>query len=413
MFDSKSRIRVAFVMHKMQVAGAEVLVKRIIESLSDLVEATVICLDDVGELGQQLISVGTTVVNLNRQPGFNWQVARDLAAELNSRNIEVIHAHQYTPFFYSALARMRYRVNSKIIFTEHGRHYPDIVSRKRRFVNQWLLRRYSDVTTACCDFSTEALRQKDRFPNAFTLRNGVDINKFAAKRSEGNMRLLRKRLGLKPDANYVGCVARMHAIKDHATLIRGWELVQRNLPDARLLLIGDGEERERLEKQVAQAGLGQSVEFWGIRNDVSDILSAIDVFALTSISEAASLTLLEAMASGCASVVTDVGGNAEHLRDGVDGFLVPRGDALGVGSSISKLLLNKDLRAKFGAAARQNVSDRFSLDTAVASYASHYQKLANRTPEKIHREPPVIINSDFMSSFRQFSTNAKQVGSGT
>ena len=103
MFDSKSRIRVAFVMHKMQVAGAEVLVKRIIESLSDLVEAIVICLDDVGELGQQLISAGTTVVNLNRQPGFNWQVARDLAAELNSRNIEVIHAHQYTPFFYLSL----------------------------------------------------------------------------------------------------------------------------------------------------------------------------------------------------------------------------------------------------------------------------------------------------------------------
>ena len=359
MSDSKSRIRVAFVMHKMQVAGAEVLVKRIIESLRDLVEATVICLDDVGELGQQLMLAGTTVVNLNRQPGFNWKVARDLAAELNSRNIEVIHAHQYTPFFYSALARMRYQVNSKIMFTEHGRHYPDIVSRKRRLVNQWLLRHYSDVTTACCDFSTEALRQKDRFPNAFTLRNGVDINKFAAKRSEGSVRLLRKRLGLKPDVKYVGCVARMHAIKDHATLIRSWELVQANFSDARLLLIGDGDERERLEKQVAQAGLGQSVEFWGVRNDVSDILSAIDVFALTSVSEAASLTLLEAMASGCASVVTDVGGNAEHLRHGIDGFLAPRGDDSSVGLSLFKLLLNKDLRSKFGAAARQNVIDRF------------------------------------------------------
>ena len=413
MFDSKSRIRVAFVMHKMQVAGAEVLVKRIIESLSDLVEATVICLDDVGELGQQLISAGTTVVNLNRQPGFNWQVARDLAAELNSRNIEVIHAHQYTPFFYSALARMRYQVNAKIMFTEHGRHYPDIVSRKRRLVNQWLLRHYSDVTTACCDFSTEALRQKDRFPNAFTLRNGVDIDKFAAKRSEGSVRLLRKQLGLKPELKYVGCVARMHAIKDHATLIRSWELVQPNFSDARLLLIGDGEERESLEKQVAQAGLAHSVEFWGVRNDVSDILNAIDVFALTSVSEAASLTLLEAMASGCASVVTDVGGNAEHLRHGIDGFLVPRGDDSSVGLSLFKLLLNKDLRSKFGAAARQNVIDRFSLDTAVASYASYYQKLANRTPEKIHREPPVIINSDFMSSFCQLSTHAKQTGSGS
>ena len=142
---------------------------------------------------------------------------------------------------------------------------------------------------------------------------------------------LRQRLGLDPETPYAACIARFHPVKDHATLVRAWAQVHDALPNAKLLLVGDGPERENLEQQIqiltrSNEQFASSIEFLGIRNDVADILRAVDVFTLTSVSEAASLTLLEAMASGCASVVTDVGGNAEHLREGVDGFLVPRSD---------------------------------------------------------------------------------------
>ena len=156
-------------MHKMQVAGAEVLVKQIIERLTGVIDATVFCLDGIGELGHQLIDAGTPVIDLGRKPGLDWSVAGRLATEIKTRDIEVLHAHQYTPFFYSALARLRYRVSAKIIFTEHGRHYPDIVSWKRRMTNRLCFQRYSDVTTACCDFSTVALQNVEGFPRAFTL----------------------------------------------------------------------------------------------------------------------------------------------------------------------------------------------------------------------------------------------------
>ncbi|QEG42475.1 glycosyltransferase [Roseimaritima ulvae] len=384
-------VRVGFVMHKMQVAGAEVLVKQIIEQLAGEIEATVFCLDGLGELGQQLRDAGTPVIVLDRQPGFDRQVAKRLADEVNSRRIDVLHAHQYTPFFYSALARLRHRCQTKILFTEHGRHYPDIVSWKRRSANRWLLQRYAEVTTACCDFSTAALRQIEGFPRAITLRNGVVLDELPPRGDAQTQQALRAKLGLQADTPYAACVARFHPVKDHATLIRGWRQVHQQLPGAKLLLVGDGPERANIEQLIQQlsplapaAGervrergptFASSIKFLGIRNDVADILRAVDVFTLTSVSEAASLTLLEAMASECASVVTDVGGNAEHLREGIDGFLTPRGDAEKLGERLTELLQSPDRCREMGTSARRRVIEAFNLDDVIAAYAQHYKTL--------------------------------------
>ncbi len=370
-------------MHKMQVAGAEVLVKQIVERLTGTIDATVFCLDGIGELGRQLIDAGTPVVELCRKPGLDWKVAGRLASEIKSRDIQVLHTHQYTPFFYSALAQLGHRASTKIIFTEHGRHYPDIVSWKRRWTNRLLLQRYADITTACCDFSTVALKEIEGFSHAFTLRNGVDLQTLPARGSTNEKTELRHRLGLDPNTAYAVCIARFHTVKDHATLIRAWAQVHTALPNAKLLLVGDGPERHNLKQQLKtlatrRSSLATSIEFLGIRNDVADILRAVDVFTLTSVSEGASLTLLEAMASGCASVVTDVGGNGEHLREGEDGFLVPRADDRQLADRLVKLLSDEKLRATFGNSARQQIAERFSLNDAIDSYADHYRALAGR-----------------------------------
>ncbi|PAY16616.1 hypothetical protein CKO51_25930 [Rhodopirellula sp. SM50] len=487
-------IRVAFVMHKMQVAGAEVLVKQIIERLGDQIEATIFCLDDVGELGYQLRDQGVPVIVLDRKPGFDAEVPRRMAGEIRDRGIQVLHAHQYTPFFYSALARLRHRAKSKILFTEHGRHYPDVISWKRHMANRWLLNRYADITTACCDFSTKALREIEGFPDAFTLANGVDLAELPPRGDEAHRNALRQKLGLDPDRPYAACIARFHIVKDHATLIRAWARVHEKLPEAQLLLVGDGEERQNIETLIddlqragvqalaatpdrnAEAPKGctptsagvqalaatpdrnassppqreasatgappqrdasasvatpqrdasatgatpqspkshpplqggssaarggspasviptdplapthapladasrwhSSIRFLGIRDDVGDILRAVDVFTLTSVSEAASLTLLEAMASECPSVVTDVGGNSEHLRQGIDGYLVPRADDTALAGRLLELLTDPALAHQFGQSARQQVQQHFNLSGAVDKYHDLYQQLA-------------------------------------
>ncbi|QDV43218.1 Putative glycosyltransferase EpsD [Stieleria neptunia] len=448
-------------MHKMQVAGAEVLVKQIIERLGDQIEATIFCLDDVGELGYQLRDQGVPVIVLDRKPGFDAKVPQRMAGEIRDRGIQILHAHQYTPFFYSALARLRHRAKAKILFTEHGRHYPDVISWKRHIANRWLLNRYADITTACCDFSTKALREIEGFPDAFTLANGVDLAELPPRGNESERNALRQTLGLDPDRPYAACIARFHIVKDHATLIRAWARVHQKLPEAQLLLVGDGEERQNIETLIddlqragvqalaatpdrnattppqreasasgaspqspkshpplqggssaARGGLGvqvsspesrvvsqesgnallngdnstqdspltthlsESIRFLGIRDDVGDILRAVDVFTLTSVSEAASLTLLEAMASECPSVVTDVGGNSEHLRQGIDGYLVPRADDTALAGRLLELLNDPSLAHQFGQSARQQVQQHFNLSGAVDKYHELYQQLA-------------------------------------
>src|SRR6476619_3386127 len=96
-------IRVGFVLHVLQVAGAEVLVAEIIRRLRTRIDPVVLCLDGVGQLGEEMTKEGVPVVALGRRPGLDIGVARRLASEINVRRLEVVHAHQYTPFFYSAL----------------------------------------------------------------------------------------------------------------------------------------------------------------------------------------------------------------------------------------------------------------------------------------------------------------------
>lgn len=371
-----AKIRVGFVMHVMQVAGAEVLVSQIIDRLASEIEATVFCLDSLGELGQLLLDKQVPVVVLNRKPGFDRGLVRNLARQVHDRRIQVLHAHQYTPFFYSALARAFGRCKTKLIFTEHGRHYPDIVSWKRRWVNRFLLQHYADVSTACCNFSARAVQSNEGFNKVITLPNGVDLEQLPPRGDVETQKALRSRLGLSQDVKYVACVARFHPVKDHATLLRAWKRVVDQMTGVKLLLIGDGPERQASMTTCRDLGISETVEFWGIRHDVADILRAVDAFALTSVSEAASLTLLEAMACECPSVVTDVGGNSEHLIANEHGFLAPRSDDASLAEFLRRLLSDNVLSKQMGTAARRWIIDRFTLTKSVDAYAAYYRQLA-------------------------------------
>ena len=145
--------------------------------------------------------------------------------------------------------------------------------------------------------------------------------------------------------------------------------------DVDLLMVGDGPLRADLEQQAATLGILDRVRFMGVRHDIPAILGIGDVFALTSVSEAASLTLLEAMASSLPVVVTDVGGNPEIVRAGIEGLLVPRGDASAAAAALGRLFDDPALALKLGAAGRARVVDRYQLDRTIGSYLFLYQRL--------------------------------------
>jgi len=369
-------LRIGFCLHAMQVAGAEVLVSQIIHRLKDHIDPTIFCLDSIGQLGEELRIQGIPVVVLGRKPGLDTALAKRYASELNQRNISVVHAHQYTPFFYTALARFRGATRTKILMTEHGRHYPDIVSAKRRWINRWFLTRYADHSTACCRFSAEALERNDGFRNVEVLYNGIDITHHPERKSESERAELRARLGLKPDLRYIVCIARFHPVKDHPTLLRGFAELAKSEPQSRLVLVGTGPQEKELRALVNELQIADRVEFWGVRRDISDILQACDVFSLTSVSEAASITLLEAMANGCPVAITDVGGNGEHVTHGEHGLLSPRGDHRSLSNNLKQLIREPQYAHRLAASARARVQSQFQLSKAIDRYLTLFRALA-------------------------------------
>ncbi len=300
-----------------------------------------------------------------------WRLAR----QIRSRRLDVLHAHQYTPFFYGALAAKLAGVGTRVILTEHGRHFPDVVSARRRWVNRLVLSRLADRITAVCAFSAEGLSECDGFPlnRIEVIRNGVDLDRY---RPSGSREALRRALGLSVDRRYIATIARFHPVKDHRTLLHAFAHVCPTADDVDLLLVGDGPLRGELTLLARSLGIGERVQFLGVRDDVPDILAAVDLFALSSLSEAASITLLEAMAAGVPVVVTDVGGNPEIVRQGIDGVLTPRGDAVAMATAMRRLLEDQSRAARMGQQAAERVRTLYRLSGTIDRYHRLYQAVS-------------------------------------
>jgi glycosyltransferase involved in cell wall biosynthesis len=361
----------------MQVAGAEVLVRETIRQLGPRITPTIFCLDAVGRIGEELVAEGVDLVCFGRKPGRDLGVSRKMACAIRKRDIEVVHAHQYTPFFYSALAKPLCLFRPKVILTEHGRHYPDRVSPLRRAVNRLALDRLADAVTACSHFSAEGLTRTDGFAGARieVIDNGIEVDRYGPPADKA---LAKEDAGLEPDRRYLIHVARHHPVKDQATLLRGFAQAAPDLPGVDLLMVGDGQLRGELEAIAVELRVPDRVKFLGIRTDIPELMRAADAFALTSLSEAASLTLLEAMASGLPTIVTNVGGNPELVRHEFEGLLFARRDAAGCADAIRRIFRDPELATRLGSAGRARAVERYQLSRTVDEYFKLYCRLAGR-----------------------------------
>jgi glycosyltransferase involved in cell wall biosynthesis len=373
----RAPVRVAFVLHSLGVAGAEVLVVETIRRLAGRIAPSVYCLDTVGALGERLRADGVDVQCLGRRPGRDFGVAWRLARALRRCPPDVLHAHQYTPFFYAALDRVLAGGAPRLVFTEHGRHYPDVVSPLRRLGNRLVLARRAHAVNAVCEFSAHQLRDVDGFSGRRieVIANGIDLAHYA---KAADRAALRRQLGLEPARRYLVNVARCHPVKDQAMLLRAFGDVAAARPDVDLLIAGDGALRGKLETLAGTLGIAARVRFLGVRADVPALLQASDIFVLTSRSEAASLTLLEAMAAGLPVVVTAVGGNPEIVRHGIEGLLVPRGDAAATAGAILSLLDEPARAAALGTAGAARARQHYRLEQTLEEYYTLYRRLAGR-----------------------------------
>ena len=363
--------RILHVVLSMVVGGAERLVYDMVRYPAFAEQRPVVCcLDAVGELGEKLLQEGYQVYCKGRRPGLDLEMITWLRDIIRQEKADVVHAHQYSPLFYAAPAAfLAGRV--KLVYTEHGRFYPDRKSWKRSLINP-LLALGVDHLVSISNCTARAMATNDKFPRnrIKVIHNGVDVSRMnptidlAAKRRE---------LGLGETCRIIGTAARLNEIKNMPMMLRVLQLVLKEVPDCCLLIAGQGEQLGALQTLASELGIADKVRFVGLRFDLPEIYRLFDVFLLTSFSEGISVTLLEAMASGVSAVVTDVGGNGEVVVEGETGYLAPVDDDSAMARRVVALLSDSALARQCGVKARERVEQTFSFVGMVEAYCRLYE----------------------------------------
>ena len=365
------RPTICHVIHALGVGGAEVLVDQMIRRMQKDFRCIVAVLDEIGEIGTRLQEDGFIVEHLHRQPGIDRGCATRLRQFADREGAEILHAHQCTPFFQAMLSR-GLTGRRPVVFTEHGRHFPDTPSRKRAIVNRMLLKR-CDRLFGCGAAVRQALIDNEGLPESRVevIYNGVDL-KALGKPTPGARDRIRAEFGYSANDFVAVQVARLHELKDHQTALKAVDEARHSIPGLRLLLAGDGDQRSAIEQTIRERGLERTVTLAGTRKDIADLLSASDVFLMSSISEGIPLTVIEAMAARRPVVSTAVGGLPELVEHGVSGMLASSGDASSLAASLVQLYQNADLRNQMAEVAASRAQEKFSLQGMLNSYRDVY-----------------------------------------
>jgi glycosyltransferase involved in cell wall biosynthesis len=184
-----------------------------------------------------------------------------------------------------------------------------------------------------------------------------------------------RELGVPDGAPVVGNVAALAAHKDHATLLEAAVGVLQRVPEARFVILGEGELRPRLEARARELGLAGRCVFAGFRADVDRLIPAFSVFCLSSRMEGLGTSLLDAMAFARPIVATRAGGIPEAVEDGVSGRLAPVSDPQALADALVEVLRDPELQARLGAAGRRRFEQRFSAARMVESTLQVYQEV--------------------------------------
>ena len=205
------------------------------------------------------------------------------------------------------------------------------------------------------------------------IRYGIDYREFS-KKNKG----LREELGIDNHSLLIGMVSCFKPQKSPQDFIRLAFLVNKVIPKLKFLLVGDGVLRKKIERLISKFNLEDKLILTGWRDDVPRILSAIDIFVLTSLWEGLPISVLEAMAASLPVVATNTGGITEIILEGKTGFLVSPGDVNHMAKKLTKLLEDEELRSKIGQEVKDSLGNDFLIENMVRNTESLYWGLINK-----------------------------------
>ena len=371
---------IVHVIHQLDVGGLENgLVNLINHMPPGRYRHAIVCMKNATAFRLRLTTPGVDVISLDKREGKDpghylrlYRLLRQLRPSLvHTRNLGCIEAQ-----LLAAVAGVRLRVHG-----EHGRDINDLHgdNRKYRLLRKLMRPLIQHFIAVSFDLGQWLVQAIGAPPARVShIGNGVDSVQFHPRL--GPPAVIGPPGFLCHGTYVIGSVGRMAAVKDQLTLVRAFLLLLQQLEppqraQLRLMIIGDGPCRQPCLDLLAQAGVQHQAWLPGARDDVAQLLRAMDVFVLPSLAEGSSNTILEAMATGLPVVATDVGGNAELVLAGWSGALVPPGSPELLAAALLDYHRTPELAARHGARGRRQVLAEHSLAAMAGAYLAVYDRL--------------------------------------
>jgi glycosyltransferase involved in cell wall biosynthesis len=329
-------------------------------------------------MGARAAALRLDYVELQERHSLDASVWPALVRLVRDRRIDIVHAHDYKTDLL-ALA-LREATAAIPLSTVHGWIHDSWRERRIYYpADKWLLRWFPRVIAVSSRIRSTLIDAGVRGDRITTVLNGIDADVF---RRDGTLaNAARDELGLKPRDIVIGAVGRLERVKRFDVLLDAFARVRERWPHARLIVVGEGDERSALENRASALGLGEACRFLGHRTDVIQLHHAFDLFVQSSDSEGTPNAVLEAMALETPVVATDAGGTRDVLRHRKDGLIVPCGDVEALAAAIDRTLTEDDARLGRVAAARARVVSELSFERRTRAIESiYYELVAARQP---------------------------------
>jgi glycosyltransferase involved in cell wall biosynthesis len=377
LISKSASMNIVHVVESLDVGGLERVVLSLVAwQIQQGHRSRIVCLFHEGALATEARAKGINVVAAGKQAGFDWQALRLLRAELSRDPPDVVHTHNAVTHYYAALARLGLSLGwsaGRMLNTRHGMGSSHSATRLDRLYRAALWRTH--VAVSVCHAAQQRFVANRVIPEhkARVVANGVGVNQIAPRHAAAKAALMAQ-LGRPVTALVLGTVGRLSPVKDHGSLLLALRRLQDQAQPVELVVVGDGDTRPALQAQAQSLGLADCVHFLGMRQDVAQLLTAFDVFVLSSISEGYSLALVEAAAAALPIVATAVGGNADIVQHDLNGLLVPAHDPAALADAIGCLAADAPLRERMGQAGRAWALKHGTVDAMGGAYQRLYQE---------------------------------------